>query len=175
MICSRNACIVASIAIAVMLIVSIGMTWGGVVDDNNHDVVPCTITKVANCDKACVDIDTSGAGGGGGGGDKKRTAEEVVCKGAQFVCSIQWTVGDQAYEADGLQASWYTDDYSCDTVTAGMAAVVVIEKSQPGTAQDVEPTGYTRTPGLLIAGLVILGFTVCLCVIALCAYKICKE
>jgi len=162
--------------LCVLIIVSVGLIWGGVVDKDNHDVVPCKITKVADCDKVCVDTDPGGGGGGGeGGGGKKRAVEYVECKGAQFVCSVEWTVDDATYQQSGLQASWFTDDYSCATVTPGIAAVVVIHKSYPSEALDVQPPGYSRPPAMLIVGLVMFGISACVAVFAAICFKIFKE
>lgn len=154
--------------IFVLVLVSIGLTWGGVVDMNNHDVAPCTITKVSNCGEVCVDT-------GGGGGGEKRGVEQVDCRGAQFLCSVEWTIDDQTYQQSGLQASWYTDDYSCATVSPGIAAVVVYHKSYQSQALDVEPTGYSRPPAMLIVGLVFLSITFCLATFSVCFYKMFKD
>lgn len=154
-----------------LLMVSIGLIAGGVVDMRRYESWPGTLTKVSNCDVVCRNTDPGG-GGGGGGGEKRsvRDVKQLVCYGAEFDCSATWTADDQTYSGDRFHAIWYDSKYSCDNVKPGLGAVIVTKDDARNIVEDVEPVGYHRAPLLLIFGIsltvvficIILFFTCCI-------------
>ena len=154
-----NRWIGISSVIGFMLLLSSCLIGGGIIDNNKYETAPCTLTKVSDCSVICVYVD-EGGGGGGGGGDK-RNVKGMQCKGAQFNCVAEWTVGNQTF-SDSVSTQWWTDDYTCDKVYSGMTATVLVTVSDPGTALDIQPPGYSRPPILMIFGMMTYGI-ICVC------------
>lgn len=162
-------------AFCLVLILAIGMLAGGVADRDKYETVECTLPQIWGCLPICHDYDYEGGGGGTGGGGEKRNVEEERCQGAAFTCNLEWTYNGTRFTANGVDASWDTSDYSCEKLRAGMTATVVIAKSEPATANDVEPPDYTRTPLLLINAIVVLAVAICVGMCGLCYCKFCKK
>jgi hypothetical protein len=164
-----------SLVLGFFLLLSIALLWGGFVVNDKYQSVDCVLTKISGCQPICVDVNTDGGGGGGGGGGEKRVAKEIQCKGAQFTCSAQWTIGNQTFQASDLFAYWWTNDFSCDNIVAGMKATVTFAVAEPGTAIDIYTPGYTKAPALIIIGGTLLALTLCAIVCAGICFKKCKD
>jgi hypothetical protein len=165
-----------SITIGLMLLLSTGLIAGGVDDRNKYETVSCVLTKVSGCIPLCVYVpEGDSGGGGGGGGGEKRTVEDFQCKGVEFNCDAKWTVGNQTFQTSGLLAKWWTDDFSCDKMYAGMSATVLITVANPGVAIEIDQPGYSRPPIILIVGIVLLVLVVYSCVCAGFCYRLFKK